>query len=276
MNDQEANTTLDRSNVHYTEGLKIDDWFKVAEKDYLELVNLLDWEALFNKYSREVKLLDIGCGTGRFPTMLSSKINPKKDILYDIVDTSEFCLSHVEKTIKPPFKFNSKFHLSVEKLNEIKSKYDIAWCVHSLYTLNSSSINSALKSLSNVLDSNGLALIFIASKSSFYYSFYEIYRTKIHNQNSLIPLCSSEDIITSLNSLGINHQIKKLNFEHKIKKTDRNVLANYLSGCTYMSHNLDLWQKEPEAMKFIDSFIKDDYYVFPQEVWLVSFGQTNI
>ena len=86
--------------------LQPEAWFRIVEHDYTQLIAAIDWEEVFQKQRADFQLLDIGCGTGRFPKMLQSSIAVATlRIQYDYLDPSHYCLAHLptgsETTVSP-------------------------------------------------------------------------------------------------------------------------------------------------------------------------------
>ena len=70
------NLNLELSTKYYQEGtLEKDIWFRVASTDYIELIKAVDFVKLFSQCPTPIELLDVGCGTGKFPSMLQSLLN---------------------------------------------------------------------------------------------------------------------------------------------------------------------------------------------------------
>jgi SAM-dependent methyltransferase len=99
-------TTTDSDAAFYAEGiLDVDRWFQIAHADYWALRTALDINALFTASARHLRLLDIGCGTGRFPTLLRPYLNQRGPVIdYDfigliyIATRNSFYLSHMTAT----------------------------------------------------------------------------------------------------------------------------------------------------------------------------------
>ena len=59
------NTNLQRSLQYYQKGvLQPEAWFRIVQQDYTQLIEAINWKAVFQKQHADFQLLDIGCGTG--------------------------------------------------------------------------------------------------------------------------------------------------------------------------------------------------------------------
>jgi len=87
------NLNHELSTRYYQQGtLEKDLWFQVAERDYTELIQAFDFDTFFSSFDTPITLLDVGCGTGKFPTMLCPHISDRLHIQYDYLDPSQHSL----------------------------------------------------------------------------------------------------------------------------------------------------------------------------------------
>jgi hypothetical protein len=57
------------------ENLDRDSWFQVTQIDYEKLIEQYSFDNLFKAFDKtQLNLLDIGCGTAKFPTLVDRKI----------------------------------------------------------------------------------------------------------------------------------------------------------------------------------------------------------
>ena len=72
INDMQSN---DSAAAFYSEDfLDVDRWFQIADADYVALIKSLNLNDLFPAIAKRLRLLDVGCGTGRFPTLLLPRL----------------------------------------------------------------------------------------------------------------------------------------------------------------------------------------------------------
>ena len=122
----------------------------------------------------QINLLDIGCGIGKFPSLLDYHISDDIHLSSDLFDVSSSCLQEAQQ------KFDSLEHFSANKiyLSELenidsiipKTKiYDLIWSIHSFYTVEKDKMESVFQSCLKLLSSDGKFLISQLSKDSFCY-----------------------------------------------------------------------------------------------------------
>eukprot|EP00494_Astrolonche_serrata_P028613 UN28880 len=159
--------------------LKLDSWFKVALKDYQELVNNDQFKNIINSFgSEQVKLLDIGCGTGMFPHLLDKKIDSKIQFSSDLFDVSDYCLKKCHSVFDESkhFQNNETFLSSIENIEITipkSSYYDVIWGIHSFYTVDINKIKNVMEHICRLLKNDGTFLIYHASSKSCYHQLYD-------------------------------------------------------------------------------------------------------
>lgn len=262
---------LDRSLRFYSQDVfKKEIWFQIASIDYEELIHLFDFKLLFNSYKNPIKLLDVGCGTGQFPRMLASHLDPKISIDYHGMDPSPYSLEEIKKSLTDPFRAPTLIKAKAEDLDALplkENRYDIIWAIHSCYCLENSSIPIVLEILVQMLnDNNSKLIIYQASPVSSYYLAQEMYYKYVMPQNYQ-PLVFASDIQMALDELSISYAIETIRFNHAVPK---HFLEYYLAQCLFSSTPLKLWYISDKSRNWLESLRVEDIYFFPQEVCLIT------
>ncbi|MCP4696967.1 MAG: class I SAM-dependent methyltransferase [Gammaproteobacteria bacterium] len=259
--------TQDRNEQVYSGKLDIEAWFKVVDKDYEVLSEAVVWNNLFRP---QTTLLDVGCGTGRFPELLRPYLPHQSHIVYDILDPSRFCLQECEKINAQPYFFRNRFHTTLDDAVLPQEEYDLIWAMHSLYNVNIELLEVVLGKLCRSLKKDGVGIIFIADPHSFCCSFYSKF---IDIYDKKVPLwVNSDDIIAALQRLDIPFDIERKNFRHVINAENEYILATYLAKNSYEPlHSLSFWFDNNLMKAFLNQFFIKEEYVFPQHVSLIFF-----
>lgn len=267
----------ERSQSYYKQDTAdMDTWFKIANRDYDELINGFDFNALFGNYTSPLRLLDIGCGTGKFPSMLHPHLSVKPLIKYDYLDPSQYCLDEIRSVLKLPYIPELPLLQSMERWeldNTAIEQYDLVWSIHAVCNWDITQLASSIKKLQQLLKpETGVAMIFIFSNDSFYNKIYNIYR-KSFKENRLKPFVCSEDLMQSLNDLNIDFTQKRLKYNHDILLSQSDVLEKYLQKCVFDSLTLNDWFKMDSTRNLIEENKREKHYCFPQISDLIMFGR---
>ncbi|MGB0911308.1 MAG: class I SAM-dependent methyltransferase [Nitrospirales bacterium] len=270
-----SNLNLELSTQYYQQGtLEKDLWFRVATQDYTQLMQAIDFSALLSHFDSPIELLDVGCGTGKFPLMLAPHISAKVQIPYDYLDPSQHSLNELRKALSFPFIPRTAFQTTLESLKRSACPpqgYQVIWCLQSLYCLQREALHDVMEKLYSLLNpSTGIGLIYLASSASFYHRVYNLYNQEIH-PNVRQPYVTAEEVAHSLETLHIPIQVKKLHFPHTISMTEEAVLKNYLNQCVFDAKAWEHSQRNLVVNQFLKEFRAGNGYQFPQQVWLIMF-----
>ncbi len=279
MTDMKHHHNLELSNQYYQEGsLEKELWFQVAMRDYTELINGFDFRRFFSRFDSPVKLLDIGCGTGKFPSMLASQLPQTIQVEYDYLDPSEHSLEELRKSLTTPFTPRTALKTTVEALEQSAGSaqgYQVIWCVQSLYCLQRHALEAVMKKLQALLTAkHGVALIYLASSNAWYHRLYNIYNQEFY-PNLRQPYITAENVLTTLDRLHISYEVQELHFPHTIPCSNQEVLKNYINQCVF---DTDAWERSQSSrpiQALLDSYRHEESYQFPQQVWLIGFTENG-
>ena len=137
---------LTRSNAHWSEaGRKgMDAFYHLATDDYRHLAEARDWRSLFEKAQakaggRALRLLDVACGSGKFPNALArhaglaeAGIRPVETAL---LDPSAFSIAEAREALPKPFIPAAEFEMTLQEFEPPAEGYDIVWATHALYAI---------------------------------------------------------------------------------------------------------------------------------------------
>ncbi len=85
----------------------LDSWFQVTQTDYKKLIEQYPFEEMLASFEKsQINLLDIGCGVGKFPSLLDCHISDDIHLSSDLFDVSSSCLQAAQQ------KFDSLEHFS--------------------------------------------------------------------------------------------------------------------------------------------------------------------
>lgn len=243
------NSTTDNSNpsksYYQKDKLDLDSWFSVTQVDYEKLIEQYSFDNLFKAFGKtQLKILDVGCGTAKFPSLLDHKINSNIHLLVDLLDISEYCLQVAQKqydnlkhfsTDQTYLSTTENIHKSVQKTRS----YDIIWAIHSFCTIDKNQMENVYLYYLDLLQFNGKFLIYQLAKNSSYYKLDNFYLSHYSEPNRTTPFLASEDLKQILDVLGITYKTISLHFTHRINSHCQNILEIYLKKCV-LDHRVDV------------------------------------
>ena len=257
-----------------------DLWFEVAAKDYAVLIKELDNKDILNPAQQKIKILDVGCGTGKFPQMLRDMISPMPAINYDLLDPSEYSLAQARAVLKAPMEAGTSFvniaeDVCADGFFNDSQIYDIIWGMHSFYYIDLERAKDVLRVLASRLkDQNSRLYVYLATKNSTYHAsgkFACVFNPDIPPRTYTM----AEDIIDVLNIANLEFKKTLFTFNHVINQANHAVLENYLGQCVLNTKlTLEDWVQNEQASQWLADHCKDNVYCFPQEVYLLEIFKT--
>ena len=265
-------SNLDRSLRYYQKSqINPESWFSVVAQDYQLLLDSVEWENLFPVRSTPYSLLDIGCGTGRFPSLLSSHLSPSIHVHYDVCDPSQYCLTTCQQALRAPLVPRKAWRTTLEHAEQTwaPGTYDVAWALQSFYCLDHETLYDSVKRFIHAIHpSRGTAGILLAKRGSFFSQINQLF----FQESSFAapqPYVSAESVLTMLKRLGATTVIRELECVHTISIWEDRLLEQYLQQCVMDATPLPKWKEHANLRTFLDSFRHGDYYHFPNPCWLM-------
>jgi ubiquinone/menaquinone biosynthesis C-methylase UbiE len=272
--------TFERSCDHWSESGRgeMEDFYALASVDYQHLAGAIDWKNWFEKRQkrigpRSLQLLDVACGSGKFPMALNSHADITnaaiKPVKYSLLDPSSFSISEARQALSSPFKASAEYEMRLQDFRCCPGSFDIVWAIHALYAIPHNELEPALKRMVNAIGNDGIGFIAHASAKSHYLEFYQHYLTGfkggVGEQYS-----SSEQIIEILNKIGVTLEIKEINYTNTAPQTKKRVVERYLQRCLFDdSLSLKDMLINPITGPYLESFYENDIWQFTQRVSII-------
>ncbi|MEO0423525.1 MAG: class I SAM-dependent methyltransferase [Pseudomonadota bacterium] len=273
-------TTFERSCEHWSaeRSEEMQDFYALAWVDYQHLAQARDWVAWFSALQQEagerpLELLDVACGSGKFPAALrrdtslmrTSKVDA---IRYSLLDPSPFSIAQARVQLAPPFHLADEFVTTLQGLEAVAGRFDVVWATHALYAIPPDELKQALQRLLEV--TRGVGFIAHSNAAGHYIRCYEHYLQALRPGEDLAPYTTAEQIVATLEDLGVSCSCEDLTYSNG---TDQTGLAEgYLQRCVF-DGEITLAQmlaSEPLG-DYLRSCREAGRWCFPQSVKMISF-----
>ena len=275
--------TFIRSCEHWSETSRneMENFYALASIDYKNLAERFNWKEWLeihqtNVGERRLKILDVACGSGKFPSALvqytklaDANLLP---IDYALLDPSSFSISEARKVLKFPFVNCSEFKTTLQEFKSEKEAYDIIWATHALYAVPKCELKDALKRFVSGIAGSGF--IAHASENSHYIKFYKHYLNGFKGGFGE-PYSSAEEILQALKEIGVSYKVEKIVYENGISKNASLQVEGYLQRCIFDDTvDLDTMLKNSTTGPYLENCVKDGQWRFKQQVMLIFLSKT--
>ena len=270
--------TFQRSCKHWSETSRseMDQFYALATADYKYLAEAFNWRDWLERRQadvgrRRLKLLDVACGSGKFPEALTQYMSlSDADILpieYSLLDPSAFSLVEASKSLVYPFETSTQFETTLQNLQCQRGAFDIVWATHALYAVPEVELTGALEVFTHAM-ANGIGFIAHACEDAHYLQFYRHYLDGFKG-GSGTPYTSSEMIMENLQAMGICFDVMQISYENGVAEDARSQVEGYLQRCLF-DDTLDLHVMQQNAITgpYLETCLQDGRWKFKQNVTL--------
>lgn len=214
-------------------------FYALARLDYDLLAGVLDWRRLFAERSadageRSLTLLDVACGSGKFPSALAAKagLRPEPAIRYDLLDPSDFSLREAAATLVPPFSERTHYESTLEDLPSGEGPWDVVWATHALYALEPANLERAVERYLAAVAPGGFAFLAQGAADGHYLRVYDAFLRGVREGEGT-QYVSSNDLIAEMRRQGAEPQVRRIAYDHVVGAADTAVLEGYLQRCLF-------------------------------------------
>lgn len=275
--------TFIRSCEHWSETSRneMENFYTLASIDYKRIAERFEWKKWLEAHqinvgARKLKLLDVACGSGKFPSALfqyaklaNAKILP---VEYSLLDPSSFSIAEARKALQLPFEIGSEFETTLQEFKCEQGAYDIIWATHALYAIPKNELKDALKRIIFGMAKSGF--IAHASLNSHYLKFYRHYLDGFRDGNGE-PYSSAEQILQILKEIGVSHRVEKIAYENNVSDNASLQVEGYLQRCVFDDTiSLEAMLRNSQTGAYLNSCKEDGQWRFKQEVLLIFLSKT--
>lgn len=271
--------TFERSCAHWSETgrAEMERFYEIASVDYRHLAEARDWRAWLaaraNRVGdRRLRLLDVACGSGKFPRALNRYAGLCADSLapidYALLDPSRFSIDEARAALAPPFEASSAHETTLQAFACEKDAFDVVWATHALYALPPSDVVEGLRRLIHACADE--AFIAHAYADAHYLEFQRLFMSAFDRRGDT-PYASAEDIIAGLDELGAAYDVADIAYFNGADETARDAVEGYLQRCVF-DDGVSLADMEAAdgLREYLTACRQDGRWRFDQRIALIS------
>jgi len=265
-----APDTFDRSMAHWSEAgrAEMDAFYRVATQDYRELAESRDWGAWLGRTGR---VLDVACGSGKFPAALAAYANlDATPRTLDLLDPSRFSIEETKKNLVPPFAAGADYECRVQDLAEDVGPWARVWATHALYAVPPAEVDGAAARFARAIAPGGRGFIAHAYADSFYLAFHRAYLEGWCDGVGT-PFTTAEDWIDAFDRLDVKVDAGELRYVGQLSANERDAAQGFLQRCLFdETVSLDAMEADPQMGELLRRHRgADGSFCFPQRVALI-------
>ncbi len=229
----ETGDTADRSLAHWSEAQRaeMDAFYRVATLDYRELVAA--WGHTAALTAGPVRVLDVACGSGKFPAALREddavRTLSEGAITMDLLDPSPFSVAEAARSLAPPMVAGRQLVCTLQDLPADATDYDVVWAVHALYALPTDELPSGVERFLHAMGDTGWGFVGHATRDAHYLRFYEAYLRRFRPEGT--PYTPAEAVVDAFEAAGATVEVRPLEYVQVID--DDAVLEGFLQRCLF-------------------------------------------
>lgn len=254
----------------------MEDFYALASVDYRYLAQALDWKTWLSAQQarvvgRSLRLLDVACGSGKFPVALGRHAGVTPDAVasidYALLDPSAFSISQARQALSAPFIADQEYQTTLQALECPRGAFDIVWATHALYALPATELKAGLERFMHAL--SGIGFIAHACEASHYLRFYRYFLDAFY-QGQGTPYTSAEQIVAMLTHMGVTFETCEITYENGAPDTQQHQVQGYLQRCVFDdSVSLDQMLAHPTTGDYLATCRRAGEWRFSQRVMLI-------
>jgi len=271
---------LTRSNAHWSEAGRqgMDAFYRLATDDYRHLAEARDWRGLFEQAQhrageRALRVLDVACGSGKFPNALvrhsaiaQASIRP---IEIDLLDPSAFSIAQARAAMPPPFVPTAEYETTLQDFEPPAGGYDIVWATHALYAIPKAELAGAMARFVQSIAPGGLGVVAHSAAAGHYIDFHRRWLAAFDPE--ALPYIEAEAIVAALRDAGLSPEVQVVRYDSVAGPSEIEAVEGYLQRCVFDdSISLDQMTKTEPMASYLSNCKNVDGWRFPQDVWLIT------
>lgn len=234
---------LARSSAHWSESGRagMEAFYTLATDDYRHLAIARDWRALFEEAQgrvghRPLRLLDVACGSGKFPNALARHgalanldIHPVETAL---LDPSAFSIAEARAALPAPFRPAAEFETTLQDFVPPSEGYDIVWATHAIYAVPQAELAAAMDQFRAAIAPGGIGIIAHSAEAGHYVAFHRHYLAAFGTPDAA-PYISAETIAQTLRQAGADVSVQDVVYDSVAGADETEAVEGYLQRCVF-------------------------------------------
>lgn len=273
--------TVSASLAHWSESGRrgMEAFYALATEDYRQLALARDWAGTLADLAAggdRVHLLDVACGSGKFPTALLATepvaaLAGSLTVETDLLDPSRFSLDEARGTLAPPFEGAADHECTLQDLVVRDGGWDVVWSTHGLYALPQADLAAGMTRFVEAIAPGGLGVVAQATSASHYLVVDEAFRRSFDPAGVRTPYTSAEQVREALEALPVTVTEELLTYRTSVAQDDRETAEGFLQRCVFDdSVSLDQMLADPVVGGYLASCVEDGRWVFDHQVALLT------
>jgi len=230
----------ERSLRHWSEDGRagMEAFYALAAADYGHLAAAQDWRgwmeaAQAEAGDRPLRLLDVACGSGKFPAALvesgalaGAALQP---VDYHLLDPSAFSLAEARAALRPPFAPGAAHHCALEDAGAI-GPFDVVWATHALYAVPAAALPAAMARF--VALTAGRGFIAHATADSFYLRFDRAFAQAFRGGRGE-AYNDADAVARALRAAGARFETRDIAYVQRVEDAREAVVEGFLRRCAF-------------------------------------------
>jgi len=238
-----TNELLARSTAHWSESGRagMDAFYTLATDDYRHLAEQRDWAGWFAAAQAEVgdrslRLLDIACGSGKFPNALVRHAGVAeaglRPVVTDLLDPSAFSIAEARAALPAPFMPAAQHEITLQDFVPAPDGYDIVWAAHALYAVPADDLERAAATFCAALGENARGVIAHSAATGHYVEFHRRYLDAFGPPGAA-PYLSAEELAEALRLAGARVAVSEVRYDTVAGGEAVGAVEGYLRRCVF-------------------------------------------
>ena len=272
--------TFERSCQHWSEAKRgeMEAFYALATADYRVLAEAMDWRGWLEERQRAagdrpLRLLDVACGSGKFPVALANhagvaeaEIQP---VAYSLLDPSAFSIQEARANLPRPFQADGEYETALQDLDCPRGAFDLAWATHALYAIPPADLPAAAARFLHALGDDGVGVIAQSGADGHYIRFHRHFLEAFGGDLDQL-YSSAEQVREALQAQGASVEVREIGYENGVADSAREQVEGFLQRCAFDDRfTLEQMRATEPLAGYLAPCLRDGHWRFSQRVHLM-------